>query len=219
MKPLLKILKSSESERASFPDAEARMEWLSVLLQAYAVVDAGVKKAVSEEEKRRGAKLACAPGCDVCCKYQKDIPVYPLELNGIYWYAAERVLLPAREIVRTQLRQNRKDNPCPFLVSGSCAVYPVRPISCRQYNVFGQRCAEGEDAFHTRRGDVLTPIKEYADAAVFVMLPFYGIGGEKERMKAVKEGYLHKRARNIQDMDFRSLVRMMDSLDSAFSGR
>ena len=118
MKSISKILKASSKDRASFADAEARMDWLPALLQAYAIIDAGVKKAVADEEARRGAKLACVPGCDVCCKYQKDIPVYPLELNGIYWYEVERVMLPNREAVRVQLRQNRKDNPCPFSSSG-----------------------------------------------------------------------------------------------------
>ncbi|MBS1114086.1 MAG: hypothetical protein H6Q92_1849, partial [Nitrospirae bacterium] len=38
---------------------------------------------------------------------------------------------------------------------------------CRQFNVFGSPCAEGEDPYYTRREDVLLPIKQYTDRAFF----------------------------------------------------
>jgi hypothetical protein len=32
-----------------------------------------------------------------------------------------------------------------------------------QFNLFDRACAEGEDAFYTRRRDLLTPIRRFAD--------------------------------------------------------
>jgi hypothetical protein len=58
-------------------------------------------------------------------------------------------------------------------------------MACRQFNVFGMVCTEGEDAYYKRRHDVLTLIRDYADEAFDVLLPFYGIknSGEQKRMQ------------------------------------
>ena len=85
----------------------------------------------------------------------------------------------------------------------------MRPIACRQFNVFDRVCAEGEDAFHTRRGDVLTPLRRYADEAYDLMLPFYGIKDRKERRAAVKSGRIHALARVLQGLDWTKLAQRM----------
>ena len=56
----------------------------------------------------------------------------------------------------------------------------LRPLTApafpRRYSQYPLKvCTEGEDAYHTRRPDVLTPIHDYADEAFDVLLPFYGI--------------------------------------------
>lgn len=55
-----------------------------------------------------------------------------------------------------------------------------RALPCRQFNVIGQVCVEGEDAWYTRRADVFMPLREYADAAFDTMLPFYGVAKSAE---------------------------------------
>lgn len=79
------------------------------------------------------------------------------------------------------------------------------------FNVFDGACAEGEDAFHMRRGDVLTPIRRFADQAFDCMLPFYGITKRQERREAIKTGRLHALARVLQGPEW---VRLADRMDS-----
>ena len=75
---------------------------------------------------------------------------------------------------------------CPFLIDNACSIHPLRPLACRNYNVFGQQCAEGEDAYYTRRGDVLTPHQKNTDLAFDTMLPFYGAKNKAERRRIKK---------------------------------
>ncbi|MDX2503237.1 MAG: hypothetical protein QNL62_01985 [Gammaproteobacteria bacterium] len=46
-------------------------------------------KGIKREEKQ-GKKLACARGCAACCRSHETIPVYPLELMGMSWYAFDK---------------------------------------------------------------------------------------------------------------------------------
>ena len=41
-------------------------------------------------------------------------------------------------------------------------------------NVLDRVCAEREDAYHTRRQELLIPPRKYSDETFFVMLAFYG---------------------------------------------
>ncbi len=199
-----------EPRRLSFPD-EGRLPWLVPLLDAYLTIDQGVYEGVRREEGQ-GRRLACADGCSACCRSHLTIPVYPLELMGLYWYCSERLGGDLRGRVAHQLRGHATGQPCPFLVDGSCAVHPLRPIACRQFNVFDRVCDAGEDAFHSRRGDVLTPIGRYADRAFDRMLPFYGITERHERREAIKTGRLHALARVLQGLDWARLAERMDGV-------
>jgi Fe-S-cluster containining protein len=199
-------------QRLSFPQEEARFEWLPPLLEAYHVADVGVAEGVAREEKQ-GRVLACRKGCSACCRTHKDIPVYPLELVGMTWYATEKVASPVRGKLQDQLRGYRQGDPCPFLVEGVCSVHPMRPLACRQFNVFGQPCAEGEDPFHTRRQDVMTPIRKYIDDALFAMLPFYGVRNKAERRKMIKSGAVHQLARELQSCNWSGVADKMSAFD------
>ena len=203
---------SSGNRRVSFPDDEKNHPWLSALLEAYCIVDKGIARAI-DAEKKKGKKLACAKGCSNCCKTHKDIPVYPLELVGISWYITEKIAGPAREFLRKQLESYKKFDPCPFLVKGACSVHLMRPMACRQFNVFGRACDEGEDPFYTRRADVMDPVKKYVDQAFFVLLPFYGVQKESERIRIVETGAFHKMAKELQAFNWKSLVEKMDGFD------
>ena len=197
-----------------FPDEESRFPWLSMLLDSYAVIDEGISAAAGKEENKRNVKLACKEGCNICCGVNKDIPVYPIELVGIYWFSNEKAGQSVRETLKKQLSSHTKSDPCPFLINNSCSVYIVRPASCRQFGVFNKPCDKGEDPYYTRRDDVLTPIEDYTKKAFLATLPFYGITDEKEQIHFIENNLIHAQAVNLQVYDWRKLVKVMDDFDS-----
>jgi Fe-S-cluster containining protein len=193
------------SRRLHFPEDEKRLPWLAALLDAYAIADTGVAIAVRGVEREQKRVLACSRGCDNCC-HQSDIPVYPHELVALYWYAMEKLELSAHEAVRKQLALHTRTDPCPFLVDHACAVHPVRPVSCRQFNVFTTPCAAGEDPYYTRRDDVLIPLAEYTDRVFRTVLSFYQLN-ERDPGKAVQS--VRRQLVNLQEYDWRRLAEMM----------
>jgi Fe-S-cluster containining protein len=199
--------KTGLSRRLSFPEDEKRLPWLPMLLDCYAIADTGVAIAVRDAGKKRKKVLACAKGCDVCCR-QPDIPLYPHELVGIYWYASEKLEQQVRDIVKGRLAGHTKGSPCPFLVEGSCAVHPLRPLSCRQFNVFTAPCSEGEDPYYTRRDDVLIPLEDYTDRAFSAVISFYQL---PERDPGSAARMVRKQIMNLQEYDWKKLADMMES--------
>ena len=198
-------------ERLSFPDHEARLPWLATLLQMYHLTDGGVHEGIRREEKQ-GRELACGRGCSTCCRTHTTIPVYPIELMGLYWYVSEQMEPSRREQLRERLEAHEKGQPCPFLIDEVCSVHPLRPMACRNFNVFGQRCAEGEDAYYSRRGDVLTPLKKPMDEAFDLMLAFHGLKEKGERRRALKAGRQHAYAQVLQECNWASLLQQMQKI-------
>lgn len=200
------------------PDLKARFTtdcrkqpWLSLLLEAYTRSDAAVARAVAGAEAG-GRRLACRAGCSACCRSHGDIPVYPLELVGIAWYVTEQVRGAARAALKARLRAHRPGAPCPFLVEDRCSIHPLRPMACRHFNVLDRPCAPGEDAWHTRPQDVVSPAPAERDAALAVTLPFYGVApGAGARL--LREGALNAVARNLNDCQWTSLAERMEAYD------
>ena len=197
------------SARVRFPEDEQKLPWLPMLLDAYAIVDTGVAIAVRDHEKNLKVKLACARGCDVCCR-QKDIPLYPHEVVGLYWYASEKMAAPGRDILKGQLADHAPGSACPFLIDRSCSVHPVRPVSCRWFNVFTMPCAPGEDPYYSRRDEVLEPIQDYTDRAFAAVFPFYNIKREGDRADAVK--LIRSQIMNLQTYDWKKLIVLMEKI-------
>jgi len=208
-----KLIRQARSTRLSFPDDEAKQAWLPLLLEAYAIIDAGVNEAIRREQAQ-GRTLACHKGCAACCRSHTTIPIYPLELIGINWYVVEIITGPVREQLKQQLRDHKKGEPCPLLVDNACAVHPLRPMACRQFNVFDKVCTEGEDAYYTRRADVLTPIRDYADQAFDVLLPFYGIKNSGERKRMIQSGEVHRLVKVLQEYDWPKLAERMQAFEA-----
>jgi len=160
--------------RFSVPRAERRHPWLSYAFDLYAVADASVAEALAAS----GRESACAAGCQGCC--HQPIPVTPLEVAALQWYVRETMSLEQASALR-----NGKDRtgpngnpPCRFLLGGSCAAYPVRPVACRRFIVLGRPCAGTEDATVTRPGDVLAPSRGMLNMAYALTLPYYAALGE-----------------------------------------
>ncbi len=199
--------KSGISPRVSFPEDEKRIPWLPLLLEAYAIADTGVRVAIRNEEKRRKVRLACGKGCGNCCVHQRDIPLYPHELVGIYWYVSEKLDPAARYMLKDRLSTHGKESPCPFVIDGTCVIHPLRPIGCRQFNVFTTPCAPEEDPYFTRRNDVLIPLGEYTDRAFAAVLPFYNIKweGDPAAIRLIRSQIM-----NLQAFDWNKLVSVIE---------
>jgi Fe-S-cluster containining protein len=203
----------ADSFRCRFPDDEGRLPWLPILLDAYEVIDRGIFLALQREKRKTGRRPVCKAGCGGCCGTHTDIPIYPLEMVGVYWYALEKMDPALRTALMTKLEGRSTNEPCPFLSDNQCTVYQVRPIACRQFMVFNRPCGDGEDPFHTRRGDVLTPLEDFADRAFYIMLPFYGITAEEDRKAAIKNKIIHARVKNLRTTDWTPLAqRIAESL-------
>ena len=87
-------------------------------------------------------------------------------------------------------------------------------MACRQFNVFGTPCAEGEDPFHTRREDVMDPVKKYVDQAFFIMMQYHGVEKDTEQAKIVESGGMHKMARELHECNWQLLAERMESADN-----
>ncbi len=208
MKKNTKHTPAGLSRRLLFPDDERRLPWLSRLLDAYAIADTGVAIAVRDLEKKRKKKLACGKACGACCVHQKDLPLYPHELVGIYWYATEKIAGPARDVLMDRLAKRTAGSGCPFLIESSCSIHSLRPVGCRQFNVFTTPCAPGEDPYFTRRDDVLEPIPEYLDRAFAAVLPFYNLKAEGDASGAIKT--VRSQIMNLLSFDWSKLAALME---------
>ncbi|MDW7679687.1 MAG: YkgJ family cysteine cluster protein [bacterium] len=79
-----------------------------------------------ELEKCFAEHILCKPGCHQCCLVEKS--VLPIEA-----FIIEQQLQSLSEKRIRKLRANHRanDSICPMLWKNRCAVYLVRPISCR----------------------------------------------------------------------------------------
>jgi len=204
-----------EPRRIGFPEDEARLGWLPMLLDAYYESDKSVYQSIAKALTKRGRRLACAKGCSSCCKTHVTIPVYPLELLGLYWFALEKMGEKNRIALVDQLLSFRPGSGCPFLISGICGVHPVRPMACRFFNVFNTRCREGEDPFYTRRQDVLTPDGKEKNKALSCMLPYHGFSQRAERREAMRNGTIHRYAKNLQNINWPKVALSLGRGDKA----
>lgn len=191
---------------------EARLPWLTPLLGMQQTINSAVAQGIAQGEAA-GRKLACGRGCAACCRTHADIPVYPLELMGIYWFAVEKLAGDLRLRVRAQLENHKRLDGCPFLVDEACAIHPVRPMACRLFNVFDTVCAPGEDAFHTRPADVLPPPEAAKREALMAMLEHHQVQGDEDRAAVVDSGAVHQLAKNLRTLPWENLALRMHAFD------
>lgn len=151
---------------------ERMLPGMGLLLDAFALVDCGMAQAIAH----RGQKPACGPGCGHCCT--QPIPVTPLEVLGMRLFVQQALLPAEREPLAAACAAFHGEKTmfgatCPFLHNSRCAVYPLRPMACRRYIVYGAPCAQGEDPTQTRPHDVLRPEQNFLQAALRLTLPWY----------------------------------------------
>jgi Fe-S-cluster containining protein len=111
---------------------------------------------------QNGKKVTCGPGCGSCCcqlvpvsipeaLFIMDTVLSPsndraglfrqrfseckalLESDGLWTKLAS--IDTAENDADIAFAYWNRQIPCPFLIDGSCAIHPVRPCACREYNV------------------------------------------------------------------------------------
>lgn len=210
-KKLAKYLRSSQ--RLRYPDDEARYPWLSILLDTYHIIDAGTSIELKEEELKRGVKVTCSKGCSNCC-LRPMVPITEPEIWGISWFASEKLTGNVREAVSKQLLHHTETTQCPFLVDTICSIYPVRPIACRIFFMFGVSCKPNENVADTRMHDVWTHSKDVARLAAMTMLPLFGITGKREKITAFEEGYIHDASSLMHELSWKPVYDTMEKFTS-----
>jgi Fe-S-cluster containining protein len=122
----------------------------------------GIVELAIRREVQRGAKVSCQKGCGVCCC--QLVPLSPPEAFFLADYmrrlpSERREALERRFGVIKEAMSNRglmeklekiedtgehkelgreyfhMGRPCPFLEDNTCTIHPIRPFSCREYNV------------------------------------------------------------------------------------
>jgi Fe-S-cluster containining protein len=88
---------------------------------------------------------ACAPQCFFCCFLWTD--VMPLEVLRIADHllrtASPDDLAEVRRRLRERLSAPLGDRPCGLLTAeGRCAVYPIRPMTCRGFHSFSKSACQ-----------------------------------------------------------------------------
>ena len=185
-----------------------------ILLESYSITDQGVSAAI-ESETSIDRKLACHRGCAACCRTHTSIPVTPIELVGISWHVTEKIEGSTRKKLQSQLQKHQSGEACPFLVDNVCSIYEFRPYACRHFNVFNQVCDEDEDAYYTRKEDVLTPSQSSIDDACFETLPFYDLEQNEENKYKVEKGEINKVIHVLQELNWESLADKMTAFTRA----
>jgi Fe-S-cluster containining protein len=124
---------------------------------AWALVDrlhSAADAAVQQWPQR--AAHACAPGCVFCCFLWTD--ALPLEVLRIADHlqrtASPDTLAEVCQRLRQRLAAPLGERPCGLLTAeGRCAVYDLRPMTCRGFHSFSkpacQAAFEGRTAGHT----------------------------------------------------------------------
>jgi len=167
--------------RVRFPEDEVREPWLPLLLNAYAVLDAGLAEAIAAT----GRRPACRSGCAACCR--QPIPASSLEVLGLTWYAHRHSRGRRRRALQRSLAAIREGMDCPFLIEDTCAAYTLRPMACREFVVFGSPCRDGEQPATTRLPDVLPLPRAIQRRAFWHMLPYYGLTDPVLREAALRD--------------------------------
>lgn len=83
--------------------------------------------------------VSCSKGCHFCCR--QNVHVYKAEADVIAEYCREHGIEIPKNYLEEQMQYGWRELAktevgwCVFLKNGECSIYPVRPISCRNYFV------------------------------------------------------------------------------------
>ena len=119
----------------------------SALLKIYELLDDINFKSFKEKAEKGEGTPSCKKGCSFCCNIQVacteievDLIIKYMEDNNISLTDTEKDRL--KEQCKFILRKDElkyiqsPHKQCVFLKDNECSIYPVRPLSCRNYFVY-----------------------------------------------------------------------------------
>lgn len=111
-------------------------------------------------------ELGCLSACNDCCKHHGSPMTYAQEWAQMAdWLALQPQIYQQARLQYAQLKQSLQarltqtdpptisaalfEAPCPFLQAERCAVYPVRPMTCRAFgnSVLAPHVSSGEQVY------------------------------------------------------------------------
>lgn len=125
-------------------------EIISIMSDLYNEVDRSISGVHGElkDIRERGfaeAKVDCKEGCNFCC--HMEVTVMAPELIIIKNFVDSRFSVSEKTNLLERIQSRNKESsqmtdeekamgsrPCPFLVSGKCSIYLVRPFTCRAHH-------------------------------------------------------------------------------------
>jgi len=113
-----------------------------------------------QENLDKGERVPCRQGCTSCCNYlvtASSAEIFSIVDNmkkndsSFRKYIQRNALLACKKILKKRPPEFRGHNQlnklstwykslnisCPFIFEGSCSIYDIRPISCREYFITG----------------------------------------------------------------------------------
>lgn len=199
--------------KLNFPKFESKYAWLAILLNAFYKNDLGVYNELHIYLKKTNHKLACKKGCFNCC-LKPMVPISEIELMGISWYLSEMISDPkTRSNLKAQMINHENTFACPFLYLDECAIYPIRPIACRQFYVINRPCCPDENVIETRPEEVWIPSRNVARKTALELLRFYNFNTKKDRLTAFENGFIHQNTRDMHTMDWSLMVENMNRFE------
>lgn len=120
-------------------------------------------------------RLACAPGCNHCCRSPVGVVAAEAVLIAHYvaltFSADDRLELKRRMEARKAGLQDadvlRTNLLCPLNAGGKCSVYEVRPYNCRVFHSFDvDACEQLFVAGETQRGLPIDPVRQQYDRLI-----------------------------------------------------
>ncbi|MBU4370840.1 MAG: hypothetical protein KKD68_02975 [Proteobacteria bacterium] len=142
------------------------------------------------------------------------IDINGIEICGISWYASEKLIGDVRKTVKSQLINHRTSTQCPFLVDSICAIYTVRPITCRQFHIIGEPCGEKEDVLITRPQDIWAANRTIGKKVAIKILPFFGIHNRKKQESAFERGFIAAVSKPMHRLDMKIFYEVMELFDN-----
>ena len=200
------------ASRFDFPKDEKKYPWLSMLLDAYHILDIANEIGINEESEKRGQEVACGESCYHCC-LRPVVPIIGIELAGISWFSCEQLTGKVRLKVKGRLLAHKETTSCPFLIEKICSIYPVRPLACRSFHVFGEKYNKEEDPWETRRKDVWSHGKETALKISMTILPFWNITDREKQKAAYESGFIMNEAINMHEYKWAQIQTSMLQFD------